>query len=94
MNQVQSTLLKYLFENGVKEFDGEQLPWRDIPLIMIYKDCGISTEELYRAAQDLDIQGVLEIKNVVRQIGNTDIITVRVEITIAGIKYMNDSLLD
>lgn len=89
MNQIQSKLLKYLFETGAKEFDGELLPSKNFALSKISKDWNISFEELYKTAQNLDSQGLLELKNVKGEIGNTDIIAAgQVIITTAGIEYM------
>ena len=90
MNKVQLALLEYLFKNGVKEFDGEILPNRDIPLTRISKECNMSFDELYGASQELAAKGLLKIVDVVKEVGNSNVIAVRVEITVNGIEYMTE----
>ena len=90
MTNVQSTLLGYLFRNGVKNFSGKISPNGNISLSRISKESQISFDELYTASQELEAKELLKTVNVVKEAGSNKVIAVGVEITKNGIEDIKD----
>lgn len=85
MDNVQSTLLRYLFRNGVKNFSGRILSNGNISLSRISKESDISFDELFKATQELEAMELLKTSNIIKEPGSNKVIAVGVEITRKGI---------